>query len=146
MYHLIGAAALASLYLLLAESTDLPEILVAIATAVIASIAMKSVARHSPGRFSLELAWLRSAINLPVRIVRDSLLVLGATPTVLMRRRALGKLEERSVRHRGEHPGSPGWRALAVIDVSIAPNTFAIRISERHYRMLIHQLVKSSRA
>ena len=144
MFHLIRLAALAGLYLLLAESLDVSEILVAIGSAIVAIVAVEAVSRHSGADFLFELGWLRSALDLPIRIVRDSLVVLRATPAVLARRRGFGELHERSVRHKGEHPASPAWRAFTVIDISVAPNTYVVRMGERRYRMLIHQLVNSS--
>jgi hypothetical protein len=144
IFHSIRVAALTGLYLLLAESLDASEILVAIGSALIALVAVEAVSRHRGAKFSFDPDWLRSAIDLPIRIVRDSMLVLASVPAALVRRRRFGELHERGVRHRGEHPGSPAWRAFTVIDISVAPNTFVVRIGERHYRMLIHQLVGSS--
>ena len=142
--HFIRVALLAGLYLLLAESLDASEILVAIGSALIALVAVEAVSRHSSAKFSFELGWLRSAIDLPIRIARDSMLVLASVPAALARPRPFGELHERGMRRKGEHPGSPAWRALTVIDISVAPNSYVVRIGERHYRMLIHQLVDSS--
>jgi hypothetical protein len=141
--HLLRIAVLAGLYLLLAESSDVSEIVVALASGVVANIAIEAVARHSPAKFSFEAGWLRSAIAMPARIVKDSILVLGAAPAVLRRRRPVGEFVQHNVRHKGAYPGSGGWRAWTIIDVSVAPNTYAVRIGERHYRMLIHRLVGS---
>jgi hypothetical protein len=45
-----------------------------------------------------------------------------------------------SIDHAGDDPQIPGWRALEIADISIAPNTYVVRVGSRHHQMLIHQL------
>jgi hypothetical protein len=159
--QLLTAAAFAGIYLLLAESLDRSELLAAFATGLVATFVLSSVSRAAQMHFRFRLRWLSEARRLPLQIVRDCFALILALPRLAMRQRQILKATRLSRDPSGSNvrasfgrfitkplppiqppataPESAGHRALAIINISVAPNTYVVEVERSCVQ--IHQLL-----
>jgi hypothetical protein len=137
----IAWVAAASLYLLLIDITDLPELLVGAGAAVLAATGAELAREQGVVGESIRWRWLlrmhRPILKVPVDIVIVSLMALRA---VVDRRARHGTFRALPFASGGPEQLASGRRALAEALGSLAPNTFVIGIDEDRELILAHQL------
>lgn len=132
----------ATLYLLLIDITDLPELIVGAVAAVLAAIGTELARHQGIVGESLQLRWLKYLYRPLLRVPLDIWVVSLAALTALVRP---GQIQGRfqTVRFAEDHDDelrARGRRALAVTLGSFAPNTFIVGIDTERQLMLAHQL------
>jgi hypothetical protein len=132
--------ALAGLWLLLVDLTNIPELATGAACALIGTVGSELVrshglARSRPVARGLARAW-RPVARAPV----DFGLLCAAIAT---RRR--GRMRAIPFRHGGSAPADQGRRALAEGLGSFAPNTIVLGVDGDRDLIFAHQLVPTSR-
>jgi hypothetical protein len=131
----------AAFYLVLIDSSDLPELIVAAAAAALAATGFELVREQRIAGERVELRWLRrghvALLKVPTDVVAVSLV---AFRQLVRRDAACG--EFRAVRFGGanEEPLETGRRALAESLGSFAPNTIIVGIDGERELILAHQL------
>ncbi|MGH7905928.1 MAG: hypothetical protein ACREP6_04810 [Candidatus Binataceae bacterium] len=141
---LFRIAGLAGIYLLLAENLSALEVVAAVGSGIIGTIAITSVSINTRWHLSFELKWLRETTRLPIHVVRDSLMVLGALPGLLVSHREhIGEFREIPIARPGHSPQSAGRRAMDIINISMPPNTFVVSVDDSQRQMTIHELIPS---
>jgi hypothetical protein len=137
----IGWVLAASLYLLLIDITDLPELIVGAGAAVLAATALELAREQGIVGESIRWRWLlrlyRPLMKVPVDIAIVSLMALRA---VADRRPHHGSFRALPFASGGKPQLATGRRALAEALGSLAPNTFVVGIDEDRELILAHQL------
>lgn len=136
----VGFAIGAGFYLLLIDTTSLPEIYVLLAVAVLAGIAFQVSQDQGLTEAAVKLRWMLRAWRVLVRVPAQIVLVSRDAIAQLFRRsRARG--EFRVVPFRGgESAADYGRRALTESLGSFAPNTIVIGVDAERNLLLVHQL------
>jgi hypothetical protein len=139
---LVWWTVLAALWLLLTEKTQTSYLVAGAIAAAIGASAGLLLARW--GLWTPVMRWdaLRPLSRLPLQIVRDTFLVLGA----LARRfrhsdSPSGSIREISFETGGGDARSAARRALIVFGLCISPNTCVVGLDRVHGTLLVHQLV-----
>jgi hypothetical protein len=137
---LAGFAFAGAFYLLLVDTTSLPELYVLIGVALIATIAFEAAREQGFPEARFSLRWLTRAWRAVARVPLD---------TGLLCREAVAQLAQRK-RRRGEFRAIPfkagsseydrGRYALTEIVGSLAPNTIIIGVDADSDLLLVHQL------
>ncbi len=120
---------LAATYLLLAGQVSRNEVLAGLGASVIAAVYAIVAHRTVETPFGLRLRWMRVAM-----MVVTSLLTDTARVAVGLVRAAPGKLVRQP-----PLPAESGARAVAILALSLAPNSFVARASDKE--TLLHQMV-----
>jgi hypothetical protein len=136
-----GALLGGSLYLLLIDTTDLPELYVLAGVTVLAALAFavsreERVAEGSLTASMLHGAW-RALAGIPLQI---GLVSLEALTQLWQRRMSRGSFRAVPFRAGPEKPRDIGRRGLAEALGSIAPNTIVIGVDPERDLLLVHQL------
>lgn len=136
----VAFAIAAGFYLLLIDTTDLPELLVLGGVAVLATLAFESSRRQGVAQAGFELEWLRQAWRPVVNVPRHAALVSYEALLQLVRfRRRRGSF--RAVPFRGAgSPADYGRLALTESLGSFAPNTIVIGVDSERNLLIVHQL------
>jgi hypothetical protein len=134
----------AALYLLLIDTTDLPELFVAVAAAAIAATGFELARRREITGLATRLRWLarlhRPLLAAPADIVVVS---VSALRQLARPRRTVGVFRAVPF-HRGEDEAlETGRAALAESLGSFAPNTIVIGVDRDRELLLAHQLHRS---
>jgi multisubunit Na+/H+ antiporter MnhE subunit len=143
----VGWAFAAGLYLLLIDTTDLPELFVGVGAAAIAATASEVARRRAMTAWGTRLRWIarlyRPVLRAPADIAVVSLLALRqlARP-----RAAVGSFRAVPFRHGDDDALETGRRALAESLGSFAPNTIIIGVDPDRELLLGHQLRRSGGA
>jgi hypothetical protein len=137
---LAGFAFAGAFYLLLVDTTSLPELYVLLGVALIATIAFEAAREQGFPEARFSLRWLSRAWRAAARVPLD---------TGLLCREVLGQLTHPK-RTRGQFRAVPfkagtseedrGRYALTEIVGSLAPNTIVIGIDADSDLLLVHQL------
>jgi hypothetical protein len=131
----------AAFYLLLIDTTDLPELLVGAGAAVIAATAFVLGREQYLIAETIRLGWLRRLGRPVLKVPGDSLAVCAMALRQLARPRAVrGQFRTTRFRCGEEEPREVGRRALAESAGSFAPNTIIIGIDQERELILAHQL------
>jgi hypothetical protein len=145
-FRLGGFVLAGAFYLLLIDTTDLPELYVGIAAAVIAALAFEVSREQGFAEVSLSPLWLRGAWRLLERVPVDAVRVGAAAVAQLVRpRRARGRLHAIPFDACADEPRDAGRRALAEALGSLPPNTIVIGIDTERGLLLAHQLAPGGR-
>jgi hypothetical protein len=145
-FWLGGFALAGSFYLLLIDTTDLPELYAGAGAAAVAAAAFEVSREQGFAEVSLSPLWLRRAWQLLGRVPVDSARVSAAAVAQLVRpRRARGRLHAIPFAACDDEPGDAGRRALAEALGSLAPNTIVIGIDTERGLLLAHQLAPGGR-
>jgi multisubunit Na+/H+ antiporter MnhE subunit len=131
-----------ALWMLLAGTLALSEILVGMAAAAVAATAVEAVRRQGLVRFRPDPRWLLRAWRLPWRTVREFVslsVALGRSLTA--RRRVSGRFVALPFRVGGNDSRSSARRAVLTFGASFAPNTYVVDFDRSEQRMLVHQLL-----
>ena len=134
-----------AIWLWLVDSTELPELVLGLTVAALATALALVVRRASPFSFRPRLRWVSLLKGAPIGILRDS----GILALVLWRRLILGRAPRSAFRvvpfsRVDDDPESAALRALSITATSITPNTLAIGIDKERKAALVHQLVPES--
>jgi multisubunit Na+/H+ antiporter MnhE subunit len=131
------------LWLLLTSTINGSEAIGGVGASCVAATLAELARRRGVMRFAPRARWLGFAAQVPVQIVTDTILVYGALLRhVSGQRRARGTL--RAVPFAYGREGSPrdsARRALAIVGISMTPNTFVIGVDPDSHELLVHQLV-----
>jgi hypothetical protein len=137
----IGWAFSAALYLLLIDTTDLPELIVGGGAAVLAATGLELAREQGLVGESIRLGWLLRFYRPLLKVATDVVMVsLAAFRALLRRGPRQGRF--RAVRFAGgeDRRNRSGRRALAEALGSFAPNTLVAGIDEERNLILAHQL------
>jgi multisubunit Na+/H+ antiporter MnhE subunit len=131
----------AALYLLLIDTTDLPELIVGVVAAGIAATAFELAREQHIAGETIRARWLGRLYRPLVRVPRDVALVCAVALRQLLHRQPV-QGEFRAVRFAcGEDEAlEVGRRALAESFGSFAPNTIIVGVDADRQLILAHQL------
>jgi hypothetical protein len=137
---LVGAALAGAAYLLLVDTTSLPELYALAAVALLAGIAFEASREQGFAEARVSPRWLARAWRAVARVPLEiALLCREAIEQLLHRKRVRG--EFRAIPFRGgEGEEDRGRFALSEIVGSLAPNTIVIGIDPDSELLLVHQL------
>jgi multisubunit Na+/H+ antiporter MnhE subunit len=137
---LAGFAFAGAFYLLLVDTTSLPELYVLIAVALVAAAAFEASREQGFAEARISPSWLTGAWRAFARVPPESMLLCReALAQLAKRKRARG--EFRAIPFRGgEDQRDRGRFALTEIIGSLAPNTIVIGVDEDAELLLVHQL------
>jgi hypothetical protein len=137
---LAGFVFAGAFYLLLVDTTSLPELYVLVGVALIATIAFEAAREQGFPEARFSLRWLSRAWHAVARVPLDTgLLCREAIAQLAQRRRERGQF--RAVPFRaGTSDRDRGRYALTEIVGSLAPNTIVIGIDADSNLLLVHQL------
>ena len=128
------------LWMLLAGTLAVSEIVVGVVAAAIAATAVQVVLGQRLVRFRPDPRWLRRAWIIPWRaVVEFRLLVVALWRAVVLRRRVIGRFRSVPFPVGGSDSRSAARRALFTVGASFAPNTYVVDFEED--RVLVHRLV-----
>jgi multisubunit Na+/H+ antiporter MnhE subunit len=140
----LGWVFAATLYLLLIDTTSLPELIVGAVAAVLAATGMELAREQGIVGESIRWRWLLRLHRPLLKLPGDVALVSAAALAQLVRR-PKRRGEFRAVRFRcgPEDQLASGRRALAEALGSFAPNTIIVGIDHERQLILAHQLHRS---
>jgi hypothetical protein len=140
---LAGFALAGGFYLLLVDTTSLPELCVLVAVALLAAVAFETSREQGFPEARFSPAWLKRGWRAIVRVPVDAA-VLCREAIAQLRHRERVRGEFRAVPFRsGESEHDRGRLALTEIVGSLAPNTIVIGIDPDTELLLVHQLRRS---
>ena len=126
---------LAAIYLLLVGQLSGDEIGLALACGLLVlgwSLALDRVARRN---FSFSLGALAIVGRAASKVPRA---IIAVAPALLWRRR--GSVAQEALARGGKSGIDAGWRAAALLAISLAPDRYALRWSKRGEAVEIHRL------
>ncbi len=127
-------------YLLLIDTTSVPELYVLGGVALVAAVAFESSREAGFTEARFRARWLRLFWRPVVRVPVDIVLVCREALAQLVHRRA-ARGQFRAVRFAGgDSETDHGRRALTELLGSLAPNTIVIGIDPERGLLLVHQL------
>ena len=134
----------ALLYLLLIDTTDLPELIVGGVSVALAATGTELARHQGLVGESIRLRWLRYLYRPLLRVPADAALVsLAALGALIRPRQARGRFRVVKFADRDDERRAGGRRALAVTLGSFAPNTIIVGIDSERELLLAHQLRSS---
>lgn len=129
------------LWLLFVYQTSSSELLAGVGAAVLASVASEITLKVEPFRFQPRLAWLAQMWRLPLLILEDFRVLLRVLTRRLLGKPVPGTLQLAQF-HSSGYDSQEGARcALAVLLLSLSPNSVVIGIDQNRGMMLLHQLL-----
>lgn len=137
---------LTGFYLLLVWKTEPAEIAAAAVCGALAASIWLAI-RTQPGeRFQMRIVWLLPAVRMLGGVVADCGLVAHALFLALLGRIPRGQVCSMPI-HAAEEDGpeAAGQRALMLIGLSLAPDTYALAIDHEAGCITLHQLVHDER-
>jgi len=136
------------LWLLLTGSADPQEVLVGMGISTLAATSAELVRARVATGFRPRLRWFAAAWRIPIRVVTDTAAVFAALLRhVTGRKRVRGRFHAVPfVYGEAEDPRAGARRALAIVGVSMMPNTLVIGIDADRDVMLVHRLVPDPEA
>jgi multisubunit Na+/H+ antiporter MnhE subunit len=135
------------LWLLLTTTLDAQELVAGVAAAGVAAFTAAMVHRQGITGFRPKLAWVLRARRVPIRVVRDSIVVFRALLLQLAgRRQVAGVFRALRWDTGSDDAHALTRRALVTAAISITPNTYVVGIDRHENLVLVHQLVASDRA
>ena len=137
---LAGFAFAAAFYLLLVDTTSLPELVALVVIALLATIAFEASREQGFPEARISASWLAGTWRALARVPSDSLLLTRLAIAQLLHPR--GRRGELRAIHfaGGDTESDRGRFALTEIVGSLAPNTIVIGVDPESERLLVHQL------
>ena len=130
-----------SLYLLLIDTTDLPELIVAAGAAMIAATGLELAREQRIAGESFRPGWLRRSYRVIARVPVDIALLSAIALRALVRPQpSFGRFRAVKFTAGGEDPLDSGRRGLALAIGSVAPNTIVVGVDPERQEILAHQL------
>jgi hypothetical protein len=143
-YWLACWVLLVGYYFLLVAKPSWAETSAAIVGAALAATAVLVTKRAGELRFQVRAPWLARLGRLPWRVLADSGLVLAALwRQLIVRRPVRGSFRTIPFDPGGQDPASAGRRALVIMGMSLAPNSYVVGMDRERGLLLVHQLVSS---
>ncbi|HEY1511335.1 MAG TPA: hypothetical protein VGF93_20170 [Solirubrobacteraceae bacterium] len=140
---LAGFALAGGFYLLLVDTTSLPELCVLVAVALLSAVAFEASREQGFPEAQFSAAWLKRGWRAIVRVPVDAA-VLCREAIAQLRHRERVRGEFRAVPFRsGDSEQDRGRLALTEIVGSLAPNTIVIGVDPDTELLLVHQLRRS---
>jgi hypothetical protein len=140
---LAGFAFAAAFYLVLVDTTSLPEIYVLIAVALLAAIGFEAAREQGFPEARISPRWLTRGWRAVARVPSETLLLCGEA-ILQIRRRDPRRGEFRAIPFQGgEGERDRGRFAITEIVGSLAPNTIVIGIDPDSELLLVHQLKRT---
>lgn len=138
---LLGFGLAAAFYLLLIDTTDLPELYAGVGAALLSAILFELSCQQELVEISLAASALRHAWRVVVRAPVDIVVVSRVALAQLVRRQATrGVFRAVPFEAGGERGGDAGRRALAEALGSLTPNTIVLGVDVERDLLLVHQL------
>ncbi len=142
----LGAAVTAGFYLVLIDTTRLPELYAMAGIVLLAAIAFAASLDQGLTEAAIRGRWLlrayRPVLQVPAHVV---LLTLEVADQLLRRRPSRGGFRAVAFAA-GQEPTDIGRRALSEILGSLAPNTIVIGVDAERQLLLVHQLRRTGKA
>jgi multisubunit Na+/H+ antiporter MnhE subunit len=137
-------AAMLGLWLLLVDSSAIPEVVAGLGVAVIGAVVADIVRSRREMHFRPRPHWIGYAWQLPWRVAVDCGIVMAALwRCLVLRQRVEGRLRVLPFPTGGDDPESRAWRAFTLVATSVAPNTYVIGYDRGRGVVIVHQLVPS---
>jgi multisubunit Na+/H+ antiporter MnhE subunit len=137
----LGAALGGGLYLLLIDTTSLPELYVLAGVALLCALGMLLAREQGFVEARVALAWLAGARRLAWQVPLDiATLCAVALAQLVQRRPARGAFRTTRFDATAETPQDTGRRALAEWIGSLSPNTIVVGVDDERGLLLVHQL------
>jgi hypothetical protein len=128
-------------YLLLIDTTDLPELYVLAGVALLAALAYEASRESGFVEVSLRLSWLLRSWRVVARVPEHIVLVSREALAQLFERKPVrGVFRAVPYEGGGDRPLDAGRRALTEALGSLAPNTIVIGVDTERNLLLVHQL------
>jgi multisubunit Na+/H+ antiporter MnhE subunit len=144
---LTAAVFAAAFYLLLIDTTDLPELIVGGVAAALAATGSELARQQRVVGESLRLRWLGRLYRPLLRVPLDVAQLSAAAVRQLLHPRArVGEFRTVKFICSGDERRDDGRAALAIAAGSFAPNTMVVGIDHERNVMLVHQLRASDGA
>ena len=125
--NVFAFALLAGFYFLLAQSLDLAEISVCLASSLLVTLALDAVAARSPVRYAVAADWPMMSAASPLRVLKGAAAVLSLIPRAATASDPIGRFGEIPIKPDGEGPTDATRLGLATWAVSLAPDTYVVR-------------------
>lgn len=133
-----------ALYLLLIDTTSLPELIVLAVAAVLSASAFELAREQRIAQEAIRLRWLRRLYRAVLKAPSDIAVVCGVAVRQLVRPKAAnGVFRAVPFRSSEDETIETGRRALAESFGSFAPNTIIVGIDPDRELILAHQLRRS---
>ena len=130
-----------ALWMLLAGTLALSEVLVGTVSAAVAAMAVEAVRRQGLVRFRPDPRWLLRVWRLPGRALREFAgLTLALARSLSRRRRVRGRFVALPFPVGGNDRRSSARRAVFTLAASLPSNTYVVDFDRRERRVLVHQL------
>lgn len=137
----LGWLAAAAFYLLLIDTTQLPELIVGAGAAVLAASGLELAREQRIVGEGVRTRWLTRAYRPLAKVPTDIAVVSLLAIRQLVRRDAVcGEFRQASFRGRGDGSRDAGRRSLAEAFGSFAPNTIVIGVDTERELIVAHQL------
>jgi multisubunit Na+/H+ antiporter MnhE subunit len=138
----VWAIVLFLLWLVLVGTVTSLELYAGAVAAAIGAVAVELVRSRGLLRFRIELRWLADVWRPLVQVVPDfGLVVLALVRTIARRELPSDAYVALDLDGAGGRVRSAGWRAVAGVAGSVAPNTVVVDVDGRRGSMLVHKLV-----
>lgn len=134
-------AGLVILWLLFVYQLTLAELLVGAAASAVTVLAFQTALRSIPLCFEPRFRWLAQAWRLPGMIVRDMWIVCTDLCRRIVDRRSRSVLVMGSFKAVGDECRASAQRTLAVLFVTMTPNSVVLDLNRDTGDMLVHFLV-----
>ncbi|MBA3349454.1 MAG: Na+/H+ antiporter subunit E [Actinobacteria bacterium] len=139
--------ALVLLWQLFVNTFAAPEVTAGLMAAAVAATAAEIVRGQGLIHFRPQLRWLLRARKLPLAVIVDCRVVIGALWRRLGRRQPMkGTFTAFPFVSGGDDAEAAARRALYATAISLTPNTFVVGIDRENDIMLVHQLVPTNPA
>ncbi len=144
---LIGVVLGGGFYLLLIDTTSLPELYVLAGVALGCGVVFQLAREQGFVEAALRPGWLVGIWRLALQIPRDVVFVCGEALVQLVRPKPVrGAFRTTAFTATGQRAQDTGRRALADSLGSVAPNTIVVGIDTEHGLLLVHQLRRGGEA
>jgi multisubunit Na+/H+ antiporter MnhE subunit len=139
---LVGLLLGGGFYLLLIDTTQLPELYAGAGATALAALAFEVSREQGFAEAALPIRGFARAWRLATRLPVEIWLVSVTAVAQLIRPRAQARGRFRAVHFDagGDGPGDTGRRALAEALGSLTPNTIVVGVDPDHKLILVHQL------
>jgi multisubunit Na+/H+ antiporter MnhE subunit len=142
LFWIITFGLLLGLWFLYTATLSLSELLVGAGAAALAATGTAVVEGQRFAQFSPRLSWLRLFVRMPVEITRDTGIVWLSGIAALFGSKPGPQMQAFDFEAGGDNEQrSAARRALAIVLVTIPPNTIVVGIDRRQDKALVHFLV-----
>ena len=139
---LVAWVLLFALWMLLVATLDPQEILAGVVASATAATFSEVVRGQRIAPFRARMAWVARAVALPLRVVSEFGVVMGALwRRVVLRRPVRGSFRAVPFVVGGRDPRSATRRAVITAAASLAPNRYVIDFDGGEGTVLVHELV-----